>query len=84
MRRLIYKKELLKIVGCSYPSIWAWMRQGTFPKSREIGRKVAWYEDEVQEWLDNLPERELKPLTEDERATDYTGPDHNLKHQRAG
>ena len=70
MRRLIYKPELLDLVGLSYTTIWTMMREGRFPRSRAVGgvgqkqggqnQKVAWYSDEVEEWLDQLPIRRLK------------------------
>ena len=39
--RFISKTEVLDRVGASYPSIWQWMRDGRFPRSRELGGKAA-------------------------------------------
>jgi prophage regulatory protein len=58
--RLISKPEVLDRVGVTYPTIWTWMREGKFPRSREIGGKVAWIESEVEEWIAALPVRRLK------------------------
>lgn len=58
--RLISKPEVLERVGVTYPTIWAWMRQGKFPRSRELGGKIAWIESEVNEWIANRPVRRLK------------------------
>jgi prophage regulatory protein len=59
-RRLLKKKQVLKKVGVSYPTIWKWMRDGTFPRSREMGGLAVWFEDEIDEWLASLPPSQLK------------------------
>jgi predicted DNA-binding transcriptional regulator AlpA len=60
-RRLIYRPELLSRVGVSYPTVWRWMRAGTFPRSRVVATRTAWLEDELERWLDQLlPQRRLK------------------------
>jgi prophage regulatory protein len=58
--RFISKTEVLDRVGASYPSIWQWMRDGRFPRSRELGGKVAWLESEIEAWIVNRPVRRLK------------------------
>jgi prophage regulatory protein len=59
--RLLSKPEVLDRVGVSYPCIWSWMRQGKFPRSRDLGgHRIAWLESEVNEWISNLPVRRLK------------------------
>ena len=35
--RLIFRSELIDIVGVSYVTVWSWMRAGTFPRGRDIG-----------------------------------------------
>lgn len=65
--KLIFKAELLDMLGVSYGSIHAWMRAGKFPLAREIGpggqtTRIAWREDEVMAWLDARPQRKIKPL----------------------
>jgi hypothetical protein len=38
--RLLTKPEVLLIAGgISYPTLWSWMRAGTFPRSRIVGGK---------------------------------------------
>jgi predicted DNA-binding transcriptional regulator AlpA len=64
--RLIFKPELLRLVGASYSSIFSWMRCGKFPLAREIGpggrsTKIAWVESEVMDWLAARPPRQIKP-----------------------
>jgi predicted DNA-binding transcriptional regulator AlpA len=65
--RLIFRPELLELIGVSYVSIHNWMRAGAFPLSRELGPtggrscKIAWIESEVMDWLTNRPQRRMKP-----------------------
>lgn len=58
--RLISKPEVLDRVGVSYPTLWAWMREGKFPRSRQLGGKAAWVESEIEDWITALPVRRLK------------------------
>jgi prophage regulatory protein len=58
--RLLLKGEVLDRVGISYPALWAWMRAGKFPRSRELGGKAAWLESEIEAWINALPVRKLK------------------------
>jgi len=58
--RLLDKAEILQITGVSFPTIWAWMRAGTFPRSRIVGGKSMWRSDEIEAWLAGLPLRPLK------------------------
>lgn len=57
--RLISKPEVLDRVGVSYPTLWLWMREGKFPRSRELGGKSAWIESEINSWITNRPIRRL-------------------------
>ena len=59
-RRLVYKREVLKRVGLSYPTVWRMMRDGSFPRSRVAASKSVWFEYQIEEWLDQLPIRRLK------------------------
>jgi len=58
--RFVFKPEVLDRVGVSYPTIWQWMRTGTFPASREVGGKVAWLESEIDDWMATRPLRKYK------------------------
>ncbi len=66
--RLLSKPEVLDRVGVTFPTIWKWMREGTFPRSRELGGKVAWIEAEIEAWINALPVRRLKGDTPVGRA----------------
>jgi predicted DNA-binding transcriptional regulator AlpA len=63
--RLLDKGEILTITGVTFPTIWAWMRAGTFPRSRIVGGKSMWVSTEVDDWLATLP---VRPLKGDEAA----------------
>jgi predicted DNA-binding transcriptional regulator AlpA len=71
--RLIFKPELLALIGVSYGSIFAWMRAGKFPLAREIGPggrscKIAWVESEVLAWLADRPVRRMKQPSQKDGA----------------
>jgi predicted DNA-binding transcriptional regulator AlpA len=50
-KRLITKEEVLFRVPCGYRRIVNLMRNGDFPLSREVGRRVVWIEDEIDAWI---------------------------------
>jgi prophage regulatory protein len=59
--RLLSRREVLERVGATYPSVWKWMRDGKFPRARELTNgRIAWLESEIEEWIANLPIRKLK------------------------
>jgi predicted DNA-binding transcriptional regulator AlpA len=58
--RLLSKVEVLDRVGVSYPTLWHWMRAGTFPRSRALGASTVWIAAEVEAWMASLPKRPLK------------------------
>ena len=57
---LLSKREILAITNVTFPTIWAWMRKATFPRSRVVGGKSMWVSSEIEAWLAALPVRELK------------------------
>jgi predicted DNA-binding transcriptional regulator AlpA len=60
--RLLNRHEVCAITGMSYPTLWAWMRSGRFPRSRTTGGKgkVMWLSTEVEAWVNALPKSVLK------------------------
>jgi predicted DNA-binding transcriptional regulator AlpA len=62
--RLLKRTDVLRLTGVSYPTLWAWMCAGKFPRARIIGNgkkgRSHWRSDEVEAWLNNLPTRRLK------------------------
>jgi predicted DNA-binding transcriptional regulator AlpA len=59
-RRFISKLQVLDKTGRSYPTLWAWMQAGTFPRARELSGESVWYEDEVDAWMEARPIRQFK------------------------
>ena len=58
--RLLDKPEVMAIAGVSFPTIWTWMRDGKFPRSRIVGGKSMWLSTEIEAWIAALPVRRLK------------------------
>jgi len=58
--RLLDKSQVCKIANVTYPTIWAWMRAGKFPRARIVGGKSMWLTSEIDAWLAALPKRPLK------------------------
>jgi predicted DNA-binding transcriptional regulator AlpA len=58
--RLISKAEVLRRIGVTFPTIWKWMREDKFPRSRNLGGRAAWIESEVTRWIINCPVVKLK------------------------
>ena len=61
MQKLITKSEVLDRLRVSAPTLWAWMRQGKFPKPIELSdTKVFWFESEVDAFIESRPRRQYK------------------------
>jgi predicted DNA-binding transcriptional regulator AlpA len=58
--RLLNRHEVCTIANVSYPTVWQWMRDGNFPRSRIVGGKSMWLSSEIEAWLSRLPLRPLK------------------------
>ena len=58
--RLLAKHEVMAIANVSFPTIWLWMRDGKFPRSRIVGGKSMWLSSEIEAWLAGLQVRPLK------------------------
>ena len=55
VRRMMRKREVLRLVGVAHTTVWRWERARTFPQRVQLGPlSVAWYEDEVIQWLNSL------------------------------
>lgn len=62
--KMIFKPEVIKLIGFTYPTLWKWMREGKFPLSFDIGSKTAWLESEIDAWLASRPRSNLKKSSE--------------------
>jgi prophage regulatory protein len=58
--RMLSKAEILRRTGRTYPTIWRWMREGRFPRARDLNGHPAWPEAEIDEFFAALPLRKLK------------------------
>ena len=58
--RLLDKNEVCALTSVTFPTIWAWMRAGTFPRSRIVVGKSMWFSTEIDAWMAALPVRPLK------------------------
>ena len=50
-RKLIDRNQLQEMVPICRSQLYKFMRAGDFPTPVYVGQKLAWYEDEVQEWM---------------------------------
>jgi hypothetical protein len=57
---LIDKREVLAIIGCTYPVVWEWQRDGRFPLGHTVVGKTMWHALAIADWLDGLPVRPVK------------------------
>ena len=57
--RPLDRHEVCAIAGVSYPTLWARMRAGTFPRSRVAGGKSMWLSTVIEAWISALPVRVL-------------------------
>jgi predicted DNA-binding transcriptional regulator AlpA len=67
--RLLSKAQVLDRVPVTFPTLWAWMRAGKFPRARIIGSKSCWVESEVEAWIAARPLRRLKGDAADMEVT---------------
>ena len=68
MRKLLTVEDIIKLgVGCR-TTIWKMVKQGRMPSSVKIGThasaRIFWYEDEIEEWFNNLPRTRRKSLND--------------------
>ena len=54
---LVSKRDVLAITNVTFPTIWAWMRAGKFPRARVVGGKSMWLNTDIEAWLATLPVR---------------------------
>jgi predicted DNA-binding transcriptional regulator AlpA len=62
--RFLDRADVLAITGVTFMTIWAWMRDGKFPRARLVGTgaKNIWLSTDIEAWSAGLPEAPLKPL----------------------
>ena len=63
--RVLLKSQVLERINVTFPTLWAWMRDGKFPRARQMGSQTVWLESEVNDWITALPIREYLGDTEE-------------------
>lgn len=58
--RFVLWPEVHERTGRTYPTIWAWMRAGKFPRSRDVNGRPAWLASEIETWIKSRPVKRLK------------------------
>jgi predicted DNA-binding transcriptional regulator AlpA len=58
------KREVLRLIPISAPTLWQWVRTGQFPTPRVIGSKTVWVAAEVHAWMRERPARLYKGMKE--------------------
>ncbi len=59
--KILMKPEVTDKIGVSYQTLWVWMQEGKFPRSRElVNGKVGWIAKEVDDWILSRPVVRLK------------------------
>ena len=56
------KTQVLQKIPVTAPTLWAWVRQGKFPRPRAIFNKTVWVAAEVEAWMKARPQRQYKPI----------------------
>lgn len=51
-------KDLKTLVGLSKTTIYALIKQGSFPKPKQVGRRSLWDVEDLRQWVANLPRQE--------------------------
>jgi predicted DNA-binding transcriptional regulator AlpA len=76
-RDLLSKSQMLALLGDpAYSTVWGWMRAGTFPLPIELGppnsrsTMIAWYADEIHDWIANRPRRKIGQRLHEFRGRD--------------
>jgi predicted DNA-binding transcriptional regulator AlpA len=57
---LLDKREVLAVVGCTYPALWKWQQKKQFPLAKVVLGKSKWPAAIIADWLDALPVRPVK------------------------
>ncbi len=59
--KIIMKPEVTDKIGVSHQTLWTWMQEGKFPRSRELANgKVGWIASEVMSGSLSRPVVRLK------------------------
>ena len=63
--RLLRLPDVCEITGLSPTTVWRREKDGQFPRRRRLGANlVAWRSDEIEAWIEALPEADEEPEPE--------------------
>ena len=90
LQRMLSKKEVLKLLGITAPTLWNWQRKGDFPSSVILNPKskkqsrVAFFEDEVLAWQKTRVRSvfKIEPDTEQKETPPVAVPARSMKKKQ--
>lgn len=54
--RVVRTTEVMRLLGVSRVTLWAWRRKGLFPVPRRFGpNTIGWSVDEIRAWMESRP-----------------------------
>ena len=69
MTRMLRLPEVVKMTGFSQTTLWRREKDGQFPRRRRLGINiVAWRSDEIEAWIEALPEADEESEPEPDAA----------------
>lgn len=48
---LMRVEQVCDVTGFRKPTIYEWMRKGTFPRPIKIGRSARWASNDIEDWI---------------------------------
>ena len=67
--RLLRLPDVCEVTGLSPTTVWRREKDGQFPRRRRLGANiVAWRSDEIEAWIEALPEADGEPETAPDAA----------------
>ena len=88
-QHLLFRSQVLELIGTSYPTLWGWMIEAKFPLPIELGppdgrsTKIAWLAEEVYAWIAARPRRKIGGLRRHKPVPDVAPQQHRRKPARA-
>ena len=60
--RMLRLPDVCEVTGLSPTTVWRREKDGQFPRRRRLGANlVAWRSDEIEAWIEALPEADQEP-----------------------
>jgi len=55
MAKFLKQKEVESKIGVCKATVYNWIKDKAFPKPKKIGSSVRWIEEEIDNWMMQLP-----------------------------